>query len=301
MTSVVEVDTRHDGRAGAIAAYVVPGPEPVLVDPGPTPVIPRLEEALDEVGIPLGEIRHVALTHVHLDHAGATGHLVRRYPGIQVHVHVDGAPHLADPERLVASTRRTFGDDHDRLWGEVLPIPADRLRAWRPGEGGGPPGLRGVPTPGHIGHHLAWLEEGDGLLFAGDSLGILLGPEAPVHPPTPPPAVDLLAWFDSLAEIRVIGPEHAAVTHFGIHPRVASRASELREGLLALADRVEEALRRGRAPDDAEAFDRESRDRLAETLPRERIDGYLDVFSAVNDYRGVQRYVERNPGWRDGL
>jgi glyoxylase-like metal-dependent hydrolase (beta-lactamase superfamily II) len=301
VTPVVEVDTRHDGRAGAIAAYVVPGPEPVLVDPGPTPVIPRLEEALNEVGLPLGEIRHVVLTHVHLDHAGATGHLVRKYPRIQVHVHEEGAPHLADPERLIASTRRTFEEDHDRLWGEVVPVPADRLRAWRPGEGRGAAGLRGVPTPGHIGHHMAWLDERDGLLFAGDSLGILLGPHAPVHPPTPPPAIDLRAWFDSLAEIATVGPDHAAVTHFGVHTGVGARASELREALLALAIRVEEALSEGRTDEDAQAFDQESRDRLAETLPRERIDGYLDVFSAVNDYRGVQRYVERHPGWKDGL
>lgn len=271
------------------------------MDPGPTPVLPRLAEALADVGIPLSEIRHVALTHVHLDHAGATGHLVRDRPEIRVHVHEDGAPHMADPERLVASTRRTFQDHHDRLWGEVLPVPADRIRPWRPGEGGGPPGLRGIPTPGHIDHHLAWLDERDGLLFAGDSLGIVLGPETPTHPPTPPPAVDLRAWFRSLDEIDVIGPEEAAVTHFGIHPDVPARTAELRRRLHALAVRVEEALARGRAEDDAEAFDAESRSLLGETLSRERIDAYLDVFSAANDYRGVQRYVERNPGWRDGL
>jgi glyoxylase-like metal-dependent hydrolase (beta-lactamase superfamily II) len=298
VTSVVEVDTRHDGRPGAIAAYVVPGPEPVLVDPGPATVLPRLDEALREIGIPLREIRHVALTHVHLDHAGATGHLARAQPGLQVHVHEAGAAHMADPERLVASTRRTFQDDHDRLWGEVLPVPADRLRPWRPGESGGPPGLRAVPTPGHIGHHTAWLDERDGILFAGDSLGIVLGPDTPVHPPTPPPAVDLRAWLLTLEEVVAIGPERAAVTHFGLHGEVRSRAAELREALVGLAARAEEALSQGTQEEDAQAFDREARDRLAGALPRETVDAYLDVFSAVNDYRGVQRYVERNPGWR---
>jgi glyoxylase-like metal-dependent hydrolase (beta-lactamase superfamily II) len=206
---------------------------------------------------------------------------------------------MADPERLVASTRRTFQEDHDRLWGEVLPVPAHRLRPWRPGEGGGPPGLRGVATPGHIGHHTAWLDDRDGVLFAGDSLGIVLGPGTPVHPPTPPPAVDLRAWLLTLEEISVIGPERAAVTHFGVHGAVRSRAAELRERLLSLAARVEEALALGRAEADAVAFDRESRDLLAQGLPREAVDAYLDVFSAANDYRGVQRYVERNPAWRE--
>ena len=301
MTEPIQVDTWHDGRDGAIATYVQPGPEPVLVDPGPAPVLPRLRETLRDLGLPLEEIRHVALTHVHLDHAGATGHLVRELPRIRVHLHEEGAPHLVDPERLVASTRRTFGDAHDRLWGEVLPVPSHRIRPWRPGEGGGPPGFRGIHTPGHIGHHLAWLDDREGVLFAGDSLGILLGgAETPAHPPTPPPAVDLRDWFSTLDEIEVIGPVRAAVTHFGVHDHVRDRARELRERLEALGRRVEEALALGRADADAEAFDAESRDLLAATLPRDRVDAYLDVFSAVKDYQGVQRYVERNPGWREG-
>jgi len=271
------------------------------VDPGPTSVLPRLREALDEVGVPLGEIQHLVLTHVHLDHAGAAGHIVREYPHMRVHLHADGAPHMVAPERLVASTRRTFGEHHDRLWGTVLPVPADRIRPWRPGEARGPGGLRGIHTPGHIGHHLAWLDERDGLMFVGDSLGIVLGSQTPTHPPTPPPGVDLRDWFRTLDEIDVIGPEEAAVTHFGLHDDVRDRTAELRERLRSLGHRVEEALARGRAEEDAEAFDTESRERMAATVPRERVDAYLDVFSAANDYRGVQRYVERNPEWSQGL
>lgn len=259
-----------------------------------------MREALDEVGLALEEIQHVALTHVHLDHAGATGHIVQEYPHVQVHVHEDGAPHMADPERLVASTRRTFAEDHDRLWGTVLPVPADRIRPWRQGERRGPGGLRGIHTPGHIGHHLAWLDEGEGLMFAGDSLGIVLGAETPTHPPTPPPSVDLRDWFRTLDEIDVVGPERAAVTHFGIHGEVRARTADLRERLRSLALRVLDALAQGRVEDDAAAFDAESRALLAETIPRDRVDAYLDVFSAANDYRGVQRYVERNPEWSPG-
>ncbi|MEJ2539058.1 MAG: MBL fold metallo-hydrolase [Gemmatimonadota bacterium] len=278
MSRLLTVDTLHDGRPGAIAAYLWSGTEPVLVDPGPASVLPRLREALAAAGLPLDEVRHVALTHVHLDHAGAAGHLAAADPRIRIHVHEAGAPHLAAPERLVASTRRTFGDAHDRLWGEVLPVPADQLRAWRPGSTDGPPGLRAVPTPGHIDHHLAWLDESDGLLFSGDSLGIILGEGVPVHP---------------------IGPERAAVTHFGVHSEVESRTRELREALLSLAARIGDALAEGRTSVDAEEFDQEARERLARVLPRDRVDAYLDVFSASNDYRGLQRYLERNPDWRD--
>ncbi len=297
MSRVLVVDTLLDDLPGAIAAHVLLGAEPVLVDPGPATTLPRLREALTEAGCPLRDIRHVAVTHVHLDHAGAVGHLAAEDPRRIVHVHEDGAEHLAAPQRLVASTRRTFGEAHDRLWGEVRPVPSHQLRGWRPGEAGRIPGLRPLATPGHIAHHLAFLHEAEGLLFAGDALGIVLDREAPVHPATPPPGVDLSAWFATLDEIRGVGPEAVAVTHFGIHADVRARTDELEAGLLALAARVEAARTAGRAEEDAAAFDREARDRLAEHLPRERVDRYLDVFSAVTDYRGVLRYLEKNPGW----
>ena len=298
MSRVLVLDTLLDDLPGAIAAHVLPGPEPVLVDPGPATTLPRLREALDEAGLPLRDIRHVAVTHVHLDHAGAVGHLAAEDPRRVIHVHEDGAVHLADPERLVASTRRTFGETHDRLWGEVRPVPSHQLRGWRPGETSRIPGLRPIATPGHIAHHLAFLDEAEGLLFAGDALGIVLDREAPVHPATPPPGVDLRAWLSTLDEIRGVGPEAVAVAHFGVHPDAGARADELRGALLGLASRVEEALAAGRAEEDAEAFDAEARDRLAAYLPRARVDRYLDVFSAATDYRGVVRYVTKNPGWR---
>ena len=298
MSRVLVVDTLLDDLPGAIAAHVLPGTEPVLVDPGPATTLPRLREALEEAGLPLRDIRHVVVTHVHLDHAGAAGHLALEDPRRIIHVHEEGALHLADPERLVASTRRTFGEAHDRLWGEVRPVPSRQLRGWRPGDPGRIPGLRPLATPGHIPHHLAFLDEAEGLLFAGDALGIILDREAPVHPATPPPGVDLRAWLSTLDEIQGVGPEAVALTHFGVHPDAHARADELRTGLLALADRAEEALAGGRDEEDAEAFDREARERLAGHLPRERVDRYLDIFSAASDYRGVLRYVRKNPGWR---
>jgi glyoxylase-like metal-dependent hydrolase (beta-lactamase superfamily II) len=244
----------------------------------------------------VGDLRHILLTHVHLDHAGATGSLVQRNPKITVHVHEDGAPHLADPEKLVASTRRTFGEAHDRLWGEVVPVPPERIEAWSPsGRGRGTvKGMRVVPTPGHTPHHLAYLAESDGTLFAGDSLGIILAPGAPTHPPTPPPGLDVPAWLETLGRITDIGPDRAAVTHFGVHSGVAARALLLGERLLALEERVRAAVAAG-DEDDASRYEEEVRAEIAGTLPREQVDRYFDTFGAATDWAGMRRFVERNP------
>lgn len=262
------------------------------MDPGPSTTLPALERGLAEHGMSPADLRHALLTHVHLDHAGAAGHLAVRVPGLLVHVHVDGAPHVADPERLVASTRRTFGDAHDRLWGEVLPVPADRIRAWQPRVRAPARGLRGLHTPGHIGHHVAWLDERTGTLFAGDSMGIILGPDAPTHPPTPPPAVDLEAWRRTLQMLAGVGPERVAVTHFGVHDDFEARLVQLGERLRDLEARVRAALD---AADegDAVAYEEEVREELSRFLQRERVDRYFDVFAAAMDWAGVRRYLEK--------
>jgi glyoxylase-like metal-dependent hydrolase (beta-lactamase superfamily II) len=304
VSTVVTLDTEHDELPGAIAAYWIEGPESTLVDPGPSPSLPTLLEKIDAAGLDIRELRNVALTHIHLDHAGATGDLVRRFPKLTVHVHVECAPHLVDPTRLVASTRRTFGDAYDRLYGEVLPVPADRIRVWRRGERGGVGSatgatpLRAIPTPGHIDHHLAYLDERDGTMFTGDALGIRLAPEAPPIAPTPPPAIDLAAWFETLDEVDVIGPERFAPTHFGIdRSPTRGRTDLFRRELLRLALRVRAALEAGDADEDAERYDAEVRDRIAEYMDRDWVDRYFAVFSAANDHRGVRRFLEKTPGW----
>lgn len=295
MSDTVEtLDLDHLGLPGAIACYVLAAPEPTLVDPGPTTVLEALLEGLAGLGIGADDLRHVMLTHVHLDHAGSVGHLVEAFPRATVYVHRDGAPHLVDPTRLVASTRRTFGKAHDRLWGETRPVPADRIRVWRDGEPGPWKGLHAVPTPGHISHHLAYLDERDGTLLSGDAMGIVLGEGAPTHPPTPPPAVDLRAWDRTLDAILDIGPERFGATHFGLHGDVPGRVTQLRERLAALEARVRAAMARG---DDADAarYDAEVRDELAPHLGREEVDRYFDMFTAATDWAGVKFYLERNP------
>jgi glyoxylase-like metal-dependent hydrolase (beta-lactamase superfamily II) len=288
------IDLKHMGLDGAIAVYVLPRGEPALVDPGPSTTFERLRSELDRVGIGPNDLRHILLTHVHLDHAGATGHLVRAYPKARVHVHEDGAPHMADPARLVASTRRTFGEAHDRLWGEVLPVPRDRIRAWDPGAKSPLEGLRPLPTPGHIAHHLAYLDERDGTLLSGDAMGIVLSDEAPSHPPTPPPAVDLRAWARTLDEIVAVGPERFGATHFGLHGDVSGRARQLGKRLAVLEARVRKALASGDG-DDRERYDREVREEMAPFLGRDEVERYFDMFTAATDWAGVAFYLERNP------
>ena len=287
------IDLKHLGLDGAIACYVVHAEEPTIIDPGPTTAMERLVDELDSRGVGRRDLQHIALTHIHLDHAGATGHLTELFPDASVHVHEDGASHMVDPERLVASTRRTFGDAHDRLWGDMKPVPAHRIEAWRPGEPGPCRELHPVSTPGHIAHHVAYLDERDGTLYSGDAMGIVLS-GGPSHPPTPPPAVDLRAWRRTLDEIGEIGPERFAATHFGIHDDVETRRMQLQARLDAMEARVRAALAAG-DEEDAERFSDELREAFAPFMGEDRVDRYFQMFSGATDWAGVALYLKKNP------
>ena len=290
--TVAPIDVVHLGLRGAISAYWIDGPEPAIVDPGPSTSLGGLEDSLAELGVGLSDIRHVLLTHVHLDHAGGTGHLVSRFPHLQVHVHADGAPHMADPERLVASTRRTFGEAHDRLWGEVTPVSAECIRPWAPAGPVSVPGVRAFATPGHISHHVSFLAETDGFLVAGDALGVILAPGAPTYPPTPPPAIDVPAWLETLHGLESVDPDAFGVSHFGVHADFGERLIAMRTALSALHDRVEAALASGNESD-RDVYEREVRDAISEFRPKDEVDGYFDAFSAAVDWDGMRLYLER--------
>lgn len=291
--SAICIDLHHLDLEGAIACYLVDVDEPTIIDPGPTTTLDGLVAQLAGHGVGPKDLRHIALTHIHLDHAGATGHLVEHFPNAIVHVHEDGASHMVDPTRLVASTRRTFGDAHDRLWGEMRPVAADRIQAWHGGAGSVWPGLRPIPTPGHIQHHLAYLDERDGTLFSGDSMGIVLG-GGPTHPATPPPSVDLRAWDGTLAEISAIGPERFGATHFGLHGDVPGRVAQMAGVLAALEGRVRIALEEGDRTD-ADRFNEETIEALAPFMGEEDVTKYFEMFPAATDWAGVAFYLERNP------
>ncbi len=213
------IDLNHLGRDRVIGCWQV---GEVLVDPGPGSCLDTLLEALDG-----WRPRALLLTHIHLDHAGATGSLVNRWPDLEVYVHERGARHLADPERLLDSASRLYGDDMDRLWGDFLPVPEARLRVLTGGETLqlGAQRFEVAYTPGHASHHVSYLHEGTA--FVGDVGGVRITPDSLTVPPTPPPDIDLEAWHESLDRIRAWGPERLAFTHFGSAEDVSAQLDQL--------------------------------------------------------------------------
>jgi glyoxylase-like metal-dependent hydrolase (beta-lactamase superfamily II) len=286
------IDLQHLGIHGAIAAYLITDPEPTIIDPGPSTTLDRLHRGLAALGVEAAELRHVVLTHIHLDHAGATGHLAQANPALSVHVHSQGLPHMADPERLVSSTRRTFGESHDRLWGDVEPVPEGQLVAADAEGWNAPAALRAIPTPGHIVHHLSYLSEVDGTMYSGDSMGIILGKGAPSHPPTPPPSLDLAAWLKTLEMLGTYDPDRIAVTHFGIHGDFHERRAQLAESLGRLRDRVARALETGDM-EDARRYHDEVVEQLQSYRGQGRIKEYFETFPAMSDWAGMRLYLER--------
>ena len=280
------------GLEGIIGCYLIDSPEPTVVDPGPASSADRLLEELRGHGIGQADLRHIALTHIHLDHAGATGHLTKWFPQATVHVHHVGASHLVDPTELVANTRRVFGPAADKLWGSVKPVPLEGIREWSPGDPGPWGDLRPFATPGHIGHHVSYLDERDGTLYSGDSMGVALS-GSPPHPMGPPPTVDVPAWLATIDEVGNIGPERLAPTHFGFRTDVEPYRVELKRRVEDMAARTASALRAGDSSQ-AEIFDREVRDEMTPYMGEERAGRYFEMFPPRNDWAGVSFYLESN-------
>ena len=221
--TVAPIDLHHSAP-GIIGCYVVETDDgPALFDCGPTTCVEHLKVGLRERGLALTDIRHLLLSHIHLDHAGAAGTLVREHPGLQVHVSEIGAPHVIDPSKLEASARRLYGDAFDELWGELVPVPAENVHV----VGDEVVGLACFPTPGHAWHHVSYLD-GTGTLYAGDAAGVRVGGGGFVMPPCPPPEFDLEAWEQTILEIERRAPDRLALIHFGVHDDVEEHLAELR-------------------------------------------------------------------------
>jgi glyoxylase-like metal-dependent hydrolase (beta-lactamase superfamily II) len=212
------LDLNFQGRAQIIATAILHGPAGVaLIDPGPSTTITTLTAELEKRAIRFGDVRQLLLTHIHLDHAGATGSLLGKYPHLEVVVHANGAPHLVDPSKLIASAGRIYAQDMDRLWGEILPVPAMRIRPVTGGETIAVVGreLKVEYTPGHASHHVSYLDTSSRVAFVGDTAGIRRGSGAFVMPPTPPPDIDLVAWRESERKILAWEPDTLFLTHYG--------------------------------------------------------------------------------------
>ena len=257
--STTPLDLLHLGDARRIGVYLVETDDGLaLFDCGPTTCIPALRDALGTRGVELGDIRHLLLSHIHLDHAGAAGSLVRRSPKLTVWVSPIGRPHLIDPSRLERSARRLYGDMFDPLWGELAPVPAERVRV----ADGDVLGWDAFPTPGHASHHVSYLR--DGTLLAGDAAGVRMPGSSYVLPVCPPPDITVEGWHETIAEIRRRRPDRLALIHFGVHEDVESHLDRLDEELDRWAERVgggmseQEfvATARADAGDEADRYDR---------------------------------------------
>ncbi len=225
------IDLRHEDAERVIGVYLLETDDgPALFDCGPSPRVGTLKQGLHARGLELTDLHHLLLSHIHLDHAGAAGVLVREHPALQVHVSELGAPHLVDPARLEASARRLYGDTFDALWGELAPVPRENVHV----VGERVLGFDCFPTPGHASHHVCYLGE-DGTLYAGDAAGVRIQPHPTVLPPTPPPEFDLDAWLRTLDEIERRTPARLALIHFGVAADVERHLDELR---VRLADWV---------------------------------------------------------------
>jgi glyoxylase-like metal-dependent hydrolase (beta-lactamase superfamily II) len=228
------LDLRHQDSERVIGVYLVETEDgPALFDCGPSSCLETLKRRLGEQGLALTDVRHLLLSHIHLDHAGAAGVLVREHPGLQVHVSGIGAPHLVDPSRLEASARRLYGETFEPLWGELAPVPEANVHV----VGELVVGLECFPAPGHASHHVCYFDA-DGTLYAGDAAGVRIQPSGHVLPVSPPPDVDVEGWHHTLDEISRRAPERLALIHFGLFVDVDYHLEQTRRELDTWVERV---------------------------------------------------------------
>lgn len=285
------LDLHFQGIDRAIGAWLVDTADgPALVDCGPASTLPALEAALAERGLGLADLRHLLITHIHFDHAGAAGAIVSRAPHVQVHVSSVGAPHLAAPERLERSARRLYGAAFDQLWGSLTPVPEGNLRSLDMGganDDSRAAGLRWLPALGHAKHHVAFLDE-DGVLFCGDAAGVRIQPHQLVWPVAPPPDVDVAAWHSTTARFRALEPSALAPTHFGLATDVTRHLDDLEARL----DEWAAWIRRDPPPTQA-SFTRGILEALAQAEGDEAVPVYEGAGPAYLSFLGLERWASQ--------
>jgi glyoxylase-like metal-dependent hydrolase (beta-lactamase superfamily II) len=311
------LDLNFLGEPGIIATAVLQGPEGVaLIDPGPSTTLEMLTRSLAAHGFATTDVRAILLTHIHLDHAGATGSLLQRCPHATVYVHERGAPHLVDPSKLLASASRLYGADMERLWGEVLPVPKERVHVlgtgldlWktpgtplRPRPGSFPQvetrpltvlghQIAWASTPGHASHHVSYFLPAGRIAFVGDTAGICRQSGRVVLPATPPPDIDLEAWRRSTDLILGWEPDQLFLTHFGPQPSPRVHFNDLWKRMDAWSRRVQGLLATaGTDEDRARTFMNEVMDELTRaTSPQEAL-AYVSAGRFDFSWTGLARY-----------
>lgn len=290
---VVEIDTRLGGWEKVTAGYLIEGPAPVLVETGSQTSVPVLLEELRDWGVGPEDLAGVAVTHIHLDHAGGVGDVARAFPRATVYVHEKGARHLVDPSRLVASAARVYGELLDSLYGRLTPTEAARLHVLADGEDieiGPGRRLTTIDSPGHAKHHLALHDSLSGIIFAGDAVGVRLPEVGVLRPSTPPADFDLDLALHSLERFRARRPAGVALAHYGLVPDPDEILAEAVQTLRQWAEVAEAAFREGR--DIAEALETHCAPDLSKVAPEYRMK--LETLSGIHsNAAGLQLWLQR--------
>jgi glyoxylase-like metal-dependent hydrolase (beta-lactamase superfamily II) len=307
MNKITVLDMNWVGRPKSIAAALLESENHrAILDPGPESTLATLRERLRAQGLAIADLNAILLTHIHLDHAGATGALVRENPGLTVYVHTNGARHLADPTKLLASATRLWGNELPILFGETLPVPPENIRII---EGPqtltlGARRLDVVYTPGHASHHVSYFDDDAGVAFVGDTAGVRIDNGPYILPATPPPDIDLSLWDQSFTAILARRPTRLFLTHYGYADNPAAHIAEFSERLHHWADVAEKAL--AAVADDPTAQDPEARDAAAMNAfiksSRAEMDEKLGLVEAEHhsftaalnlSFLGLARYIRK--------
>lgn len=287
-------DLNFVGQPGIIATGLIHGNDGVaIVDPGPTTSLPALEAALRARGFGWPDVRAVLLTHIHLDHAGATGHVMRAAPSARLYVHERGARHMVDPSKLIASATRLYKDDMDRLWGEILPVPVDRVEVLGARNMLSIVGheIESAWTPGHAWHHVSYHLPSASIAFVGDTAGVCRPSGRVVLPPTPPPDIDLEAWRTSTETILGWNPDVLFLTHFGPQPSARLHLQDLWRRMDDWSRRVRASLATGTSDEErSEAFTNSVVDELERATSRAEAEAYARAGRFDFSWAGLARY-----------
>jgi glyoxylase-like metal-dependent hydrolase (beta-lactamase superfamily II) len=290
------VDLNFLDRPHAIATAVVQDAGSLaLVDPGPSTCLETLELGLHAHGVGLASVTHLLLTHIHLDHAGASGTILRRYPHVKVFVHERGAPHIVDPGKLVASASRLYGDQMGRLWGAIEPVPESSLTVLNGDEQieAGGRTFEVAYTPGHASHHVSYFDRSSGVAFVGDTAGVCVD-GGYVLPPTPPPDIDVELWRGSVARIEAWGPRTIFLTHFGAIDTPATHLRTLLDNLETISGIVRNRLAEpGSEEEKAKRFAEDMTRELRRQMTEAQVAAYLAAAPPELLWLGLARYWKK--------
>jgi glyoxylase-like metal-dependent hydrolase (beta-lactamase superfamily II) len=299
-TSILPIDLLWSGQPRSIAAALLRSDSfSAVVDPGPASTLPVLRESLALHGLRVADLHAIFLTHIHLDHAGAAGSLVRENPQLKIFVHSRGAIHMADPSKLLQSASRLYGDQLQHLYGEFLPVPSDNLHPLNGGEiiSIGSHQLRVLYTPGHASHHVTYFDPAEGVAFVGDTAGISMEGHPFILPATPPPDISLELWDASLDAIAQLHPQRLFLTHFSFSDDPARHIATYRERLHHWSGLVADILSSNL--DETQSmhlFTREITAEAAQTLSPGELSHYAFNGALHLSWLGLVRYHRKRAG-----